>query len=363
MLKIPSQNDTLKILAFGLVALNPKLIGINSQATNDSFVILFSTAALYAAFLFFRRQRLSTFVVMLVCSALAIASKTNGWVTMLTIAVALAIKLWAQAGQRRKAAGFLLAFLLGVPLLTLLNPLSQYLTNLQKYGSPVMMNIDRQPLPQLFTWTFTPRAGVTSIKDGFFTFKYISLLGYPRDEKDNFVYPAHRTSLWSQLYGRSQSVHFDNYPISWATSGKEYFLTTRLIFLLALPPILLLLIGAILAAFRFLKDLFRRNVSNLSQTSFGLFPIVFFGFLAFVVLYALQYRSYAVMKAIFIYPALISFPAFFLEAAEKLVSFFRERLRWIPRLFEAGLVLLFGLYLVDVITLILNIQTYYAQFR
>jgi hypothetical protein len=45
--RLPVRNEWLKFLAFALVALNPQLIGINSQATNDTFLILFSTLALY----------------------------------------------------------------------------------------------------------------------------------------------------------------------------------------------------------------------------------------------------------------------------------------------------------------------------
>ena len=37
--RLPVKNKWLKLLAFGLVALNPVLIGINSQATNDTFAI------------------------------------------------------------------------------------------------------------------------------------------------------------------------------------------------------------------------------------------------------------------------------------------------------------------------------------
>jgi hypothetical protein len=39
-------SQPMRVLAFALVALNPKLCGLNAQATNDSFVILFATLAL-----------------------------------------------------------------------------------------------------------------------------------------------------------------------------------------------------------------------------------------------------------------------------------------------------------------------------
>src|SRR3954462_10267078 len=39
-------SDRAKLSAFSLVALNPMLIGVDAQATNDSFVILFATLTL-----------------------------------------------------------------------------------------------------------------------------------------------------------------------------------------------------------------------------------------------------------------------------------------------------------------------------
>jgi len=38
-----------QFFGFALLALNPKLVGINAQATNDTFVIFFDVAALYFA--------------------------------------------------------------------------------------------------------------------------------------------------------------------------------------------------------------------------------------------------------------------------------------------------------------------------
>ena len=43
--KIPLQNESLRVFSFALVALNPPLIGISAQATNDVFAILFSALA------------------------------------------------------------------------------------------------------------------------------------------------------------------------------------------------------------------------------------------------------------------------------------------------------------------------------
>jgi|GEM_PF-4889979 hypothetical protein len=55
--RLPDKNGLLKVIAFGLVALNPGLIGINSQATNDTFAILFSTLALFCTYSFLQKKK------------------------------------------------------------------------------------------------------------------------------------------------------------------------------------------------------------------------------------------------------------------------------------------------------------------
>ena len=47
-----------RYLSLALIALNSGLIGINAQATNDSFVILFVSLALFLGYRFFCRARM-----------------------------------------------------------------------------------------------------------------------------------------------------------------------------------------------------------------------------------------------------------------------------------------------------------------
>src|SRR5262245_1297769 len=53
-----------RFLSFALIALNPGLIGINAQATNDSFAILFANLALYSGYHFFEKRRVRNFIGM-----------------------------------------------------------------------------------------------------------------------------------------------------------------------------------------------------------------------------------------------------------------------------------------------------------
>ncbi len=353
--RLPLKKETLKLLSFGLVALNPKLIGINSQATNDTFVILFSTLALYCTVLFLQKQKPATFLLILLFSLLCISSKTNGWVTPIAITLALFIKAWMEKkhAARLWLAGFV--FITATLVISIFNPLNQYITNYKYFGSPIQINVSRKPRPYFFTFGTNP-CGIRSILDGYFSFKFVSLIQHPRIEYSN-PRPIHCTSLWAQLYGRAYSVHFDNYPASWSTTGDQNFNLTRAIFILALLPTLLLLFGGVLEIFVVLKSLFKRDTVLASSTHYGLVAATFVGFILFICAYLFLYRTYPVMKVIFIYPALISFPLFFMRAAEFIDAHLTNRFQWVRTVFTVWIVTIFVLYAADIISMIQLLYT------
>jgi hypothetical protein len=354
--ELAGYNDGLKLIAFALIALNPKLIGISSQATNDAFAILFSTLALYFTYIFLDKQKIGTFLLVLLFVFLGISSKTNTWVTAFAIIIALCLKAWVQKDQQIKILGVTFTLLFTLLVLVIINPLTQYLSNYLHYGSPVALNIARAPLPRFFQETITYQPGILSVWDGFFTFKLIDLLKHPRIEYVNSNYPAHRTSLWTQLYAGSQSVHFDNWISSWSTSGNTGFMLSRGIFILALFPAILILIGAVMGIINILRSVIRRDLLTLHQDGFGLFGLVFVGYIIFVALYALEYRQVSVMKAIFIYPGLLAFPFLFLEAGKVLYSKLSKWKNGIAGVLISGIAILLILYVVDIAWLIIQIR-------
>jgi hypothetical protein len=213
------------------------------------------------------------------------------------------------------------------------------------------LNIDRQPLPALFKQRPVAQPGILSVQDGFFTFKFIDLLRHPRIENGP-AYLSSRTSLWTQLYGRAYSVHFDNWPYSWSTTGEQGFPLSRAIYILALLPTLLLLVGAAMEIFLTLKSLIKRNPALAAETNYGLTALIFSGFVLFIILYALEYRDYSVMKAIFLYPAMLAFPLLFLRAGERLNTFLKGRFDWARIGFGVWQVALFILFSADIVTMI-----------
>ena len=298
-------------------------------------------------------------MLVILFTALGIASKTNVWVTAVGIGITLFIQAWGTPGRTIRTAIYPLAFLVAVPFLSVINPLTQYVTNYETYGKPVLMNIGTLPLPPLSGVSkYNDRGGILSIQDGFFTFKFINLLEHPRIEYAHDNYPPNRTSFWTMLYGSANSASFSNYPPSWSNTGSEGFWLTRGIFILAILPVFFLFVGGLTETFNLLRGIFKRDFSILQNTSHGLFALTFIGYIAFAILYALFYQTFLVLKAVFVFPALLAFPLLFLRTAETVYAFLSKRVKWSITLLNVDIIALMILYIIDIGLLITRIRSY-----
>jgi hypothetical protein len=202
--------------------------------------------------------------------------------------------------------------------------------------------------------------GIRYIGDGFFTFKFIDLLRHPRINQKPEVYLPHQTSLWTILYGKAHSIHFDNAPPSWGTSGDGLFPFLRVLYVLALLPTALLLYGAAKEAYSLASAIIQKKLPLVQANSYGLFILVFLGYIGFEVLYALEYRSIGVLKAIFLLPALLSFPYLFMKALRDLYALIsRIHQRWAAYLVNSAFIALLACYVIDVTILIIALAQNY----
>ncbi len=303
--------NRIKIISFALIALNPKFIGINAQATNDSLVILFSTICLYYLLQFFQGGNLKSFLLMSGSAILAVLTKGNGLVLFpVILTVFFTSMLFFRKNSQISIPRQLLLLLtfsfiyfLSVPFL------GQYYEKYKKTGSPFTINQDKDPAPHFIKQTFIKKPGVTSVVDSYFTFRFIDLLKNPLISNDSVNYPLHRTSLWTQLYGRTFSAHFDMWPHSWQTNSNVVKFIGRCIFILALIPFLFLIVGSIKILRSVVIDFIRiikyRNKIEFN-TSWIYFTIIM-AYVLFIIAYSFQYRDYSTMKAIFIFPGLLAF--------------------------------------------------------
>ena len=305
LLVMAAMSERARLFLFALVALNPQLVGINSQAVNDSFAILFSSAAIYFGLRYFREQKLQYVLATSLGCALAMLSKGNTLVTAIAVICGLSLLLLREVIRKQQvtkiaahAAVFVVLFL---GIVTAFGP---YVDHYEKYGSPFVTNFQPDPKPLWFEKTHINHPGVRSIADAYFTFRFIDMLQHPHNTRWSWSYPEHRTSLWSQIYGQTVSLHFASSPPSWHTDWKPLLWVDRALMVLALPFALCFAVG--------FAQRFRDSVSgliNIKQAdlaSIFLF-ITAFGYLVFLIVYTSRFREFSTMKAIFIYPAGLAF--------------------------------------------------------
>ena len=331
-------------LAFAFAALSPGIVGISAQATNDAFVVLFASLALYFGVRFFTRWHRYDFAGMAAATIAAGISKGNGLVVAVAVTGAFAIMAVRRSGGRptlptRAVLGHGALFLgIVVPVIAYIGP---YASLQRDFGSPFVTNWHLSPRPDLFRETLTERPGLTSVAHGLFTFRPLNLLRYPTSTWNPSEYPRHRTSLWSRVYAQSHSFRFEAWPPSWSSPSRTVRNLTRLILLLAIPTVWIIASGA--------WTILRVREHGPADV---LLLLAAAGYLAFVAVYSIRLRDYSSMKQIFIVPALLSFVAMFAAGVERL-----RASRWVPwRVVGAVLGLLLAAYLVDAAILIRDLQ-------
>jgi hypothetical protein len=198
---------------------------------------------------------------------------------------------------------FFLPYLLCVPYF------GQYYQKYAKFGDPFIINQEKNPRPHFIKRTYVNRPGVTSILDSYLTFRIISLLKTPSIPLDNEEYPLHRTSLWSQLYGRAHFVHFDMWPPGWQTSSRLVQIMGRGIFLLALLPSLFMVVGVVKTIISVIQDIYKKikYKTILKFNPKWIYFVVIISNILFIFVYTIQYRDFSSMKVIFVFPGLLAF--------------------------------------------------------
>ena len=343
-LKALPVSESVKRLVFAAFALNPKLVGISAQATNDAFVILGGSATLFFFHRFYERQSsLWPGTLALIATCLC---KGNGLILFPVVCTPLVARYIFQPTNRRGALKdgltVAFAFCLVVPFV------GPYAHNYIEYGSPFVINVDRAPTPAFFEETVTSRSGITSIAEGYLTFRLVDLLRHPVLSFEATGYPTSRKSLWSQVYARFNSVHYDHWPRPWRSESGIIQNLTRVALVLALVPLIATGAGFLVTVretFRLFSD--PRLLHIAAATAYVLF----------LVGYTLQYRDFSTMKAIFIMPATPSL-AFFTAAGVRLAEILFPPGSFPHRMFQGSIVILTMVYTAESLALVHRLWGY-----
>jgi len=346
-----------KILAFSVVAFNPCLTGINVQATNDTLEILAGTMTIYFADLFFKRWKTVHLIGMTLSVILACITKGSGLSLLLGLLIVYSANFLIQPKQKLKflvisSATFIVALMISVPFA------GGYYDNYKKYNNPFINNISQKdPPPEFFHETFTGRPGITSIVHGYFTFRIVDMIQQPYINNDDTGYPLHRTSLWSQLYGRTFFLHFDQFPGTWASTDKKVLLVGKILLVLGLVPLGIFLFGCYHACRDILRFIIKKNKSGMIENLSWMHFVFIVSCLLFIVKYTYDYRDFATMKSIFVFPVLLSVISLFMHGFEKI------KFRLLQNIFSVLVVCLVLISIIDILFLTNQLKDWAGKFE
>ncbi len=291
--------------------LNPKLIAISIQATNDIPVIALGMLFTVVLLKWIENKNNILFALILLTVLLAAIIKGNGLILFFILAAAL---FFFFVTKQISFSAISLKTVLLLALIPAIAFLGGYYDKYKNYGNPFLTNLPVAPAPNFITPDTAQgfRKGVTTVWDSFFGFKIKSLIEQPynvNDLSDN--YPAHRTSFFAQLYGQFSNASFERAPPSWSVTDNTATNFTKVNYVLQLPLLLLFLLGIFAALKQVVKEFSLQEFIHLAM---------FLIYLAFVARYAHNIRDFANMKLIFLFPALLSMIYFLWKGIAQLKS-------------------------------------------
>jgi hypothetical protein len=349
-------NDSTKLLLFAFFAFNPCLTGINVQATNDTLVILGGVMSVYFCDLFFRNITVTNFIYLMASLFVCSLTKTTGILIFLVISVFFLFKIIAQPNirQKRKLSNYFVGAILLFTSVVIFA--GGYYTYYKKYKSlPTSAWSNADPPPSFFKETtfsvgFPGRPGVLNMANSFFTFRYFDMIKQPyiNNEVDN--YPMHRTSVWSQLYGRTAFLHFDQWPPTWQTVDPFIVFVGRVLIILGLIPLLLFLRGLFGGVFLFLKNVLKNGKTYLESENDYLHLGITLALFAATLKYSYDVRDFSAMKSIYIFPGFISFIKLITD------GYASVKFRMVTKIINIGLLIIIAFSITDISYLIYKLK-------
>jgi hypothetical protein len=291
-LKLPSQLWTYLMALFW--GLNPKLIAICAQMTNDPAIILVGLLFTYLLYKIILNQYKWLPIVSIIL-LIGIAPTIKGIGLLLTgfwglliiyLLIRKHISFWPK--------GLLIAFLsLTAFLFSLVY--GGYYHKYKTIGKPFQTNWEAEYPPHFYEEdSCNSRLGVTTVFHTYFTFRIFDLIRHPYLENKYETKPLHRSSFITLLYGQFPNVHYEQHPPTWKSKNPNIHLTSSISYVILLPLFVLFCIGL-------LKSIIL--LCNKQQSLYlKILTLIFLLFLAFVYKYSYTYRDFSFIKVVFLFP-------------------------------------------------------------
>ncbi len=159
--------ENVKLLVFAFFALNPRLIAISAQATNDALVILLGTLNIYCVYRLFKEPSLKCSLLLILSVVLGAMTKLNFGVFLIASLIALILLSLSRKNFRFSLVrGYLgTAALMAYAFLSF----NGYLKNYREHGTFFTYNTPTyEHLPHLYKLDNVYIPGIRSIYSGFF---------------------------------------------------------------------------------------------------------------------------------------------------------------------------------------------------
>lgn len=293
-------------ISFALLAFNPCFTGINAQATNDTMIILLGSCSIYFVSKFLEEKKPWLAFALIIFIVLASVVKGSGLVIFIAVFLILLLKILFADGDEKKL--FIKTLLCLTILYAGIVPFAGgYYKEYTQSGTPFATGIGPSARTATEHETFKYRPGITSVAGGYLTFRYFDMLKQPYITNDPNVYPLHRTSLWSQLYGRTFFMHFDQHPPSWQSKNIFLLNVGRILLALGIIPAFVFILGFIKVSLTFFKNIFKNTKQYLQSNTDWIHLVFIIGYTLFTVKYSRDYPDFSTMKSLFLFPAIPSF--------------------------------------------------------
>jgi len=335
-----------RLWAFALIALNPRLIAINGQLSNDSLAILFATGAIFLTLHLLQSPSLWLGAATQLIISAALMTKGTTWVVAIAMVIIFFVRALIEESMWRSR------LFAGLYVVTALNGLISIEIAGYDFGHyDVYANMGRcQPL---YIWekTNVGRPGVQSIVDGYLTFRIADLLRDPQITNDVPIEQQHRTSVWTQLYGRANFSQFEQHPPSWLTTDPNVMQVARCSIVLGLLPLLFLLVGLTRGGVRSILAWRTWGVPVQIDYARLFCVLVCFGYIAFIIKFTADYRDFAAMKLIYLLPGVLPFTLALAEGMQAAVDRLNQ-VRFVERILHCVLLCLVGSHCLGIVVLV-----------
>lgn len=335
---------------FALIALNPAFLKIGAMAQPDAWCVMFSLIAIWQIQKSIENISPKNILWFSLWALFASLMKSAGLIVFFT---GILILLYNTHFQNHTKQNVKIIFASLLIFLVVASWAGSYLRNFETHKQFTTIAPPDEK-PNWFENTEAGSPGLRSIADGIGTFRFYNLLQRPHNI-DGAIFPAHRTSLWSQLYGNFWFAHFAQQPSTHEDLSPETLNTGRIIFLLALFPSFLFAIGFWNSFAAALKKMVTR--AEFYSIHFeGALILLTLTSLFFIIKHVLQYRDYTQMNINLLLPFCAGFIYFLGKKWDVLLDHYGK---WFKNFSSFAIILLLMAQVQDLGKLILTLYSIY----